>query len=218
MLKAMGDEECRDPAATSAAAAEPGHAGSARPYRRLYIVVPCRHRACARGSAGAVLARKALTKPLCFVLRRSWAEVTVRAERDRGPARARRLDERALLAALGDETLDSSWARLRASLFLLPEFDAEELEVAAPGERDRVLAAAALAAERELDLLGTGPFWLAGQPRGTPTSSGHDVAACVVARARICAARPAERCEGAVGDLAAAVAPARGPGLLARRR
>ena len=106
------------------------------------------------------LARKALTKPPRVVLRRGWAEVSVRTERFRGPARVRRLDERALLAALGDASLDACWARLRARPFLIPQVDAEELECVAPGEPERVLAAAARAAGRELDLLGTGSFRL----------------------------------------------------------
>ena len=111
-------------------------------------------------SQAFVLARKALTKPPRVVLRRGWAEATVRTERFLGPARARRLDERALLAALGDDTLASCWERLRARPFLLPRIDAEELERVAPGERERVQAGAARAADRTLDLLGTGPFRL----------------------------------------------------------
>ena len=81
----------------------------------------------------------------------------------RGPARARRLDERALLVAFGDASLDACWARLRARPFLVPQVDLEKLERVAPGEPDRVLAAAASAAGRELDLLGTGSFRL-GRP------------------------------------------------------
>ena len=107
-----------------------------------------------------VLARKALTKPPRVVLRRGWAEATARTERFRGPARARRLDERALLAALGDDSLDSCWERLRARPFLLPRIDPDELERVAPGEYARVLAAAERARDRELELLGTGPFRL----------------------------------------------------------
>ena len=107
-----------------------------------------------------VLARKALTKPPRVVLRRGWAEAAVRKERFFGPARARRLDKRGLLGAVGDDTLASCWARLRARPFLLPRIDAEELERIAPGERERVLAGAARAADRSLDLLGTGPFQL----------------------------------------------------------
>jgi uncharacterized heparinase superfamily protein len=43
---------------------------------------------------------------------------------------------------------------------LLPDVDRDELEAVAPGETARVLAAAARAHRRELDLLGTGPFRL----------------------------------------------------------
>lgn len=107
-----------------------------------------------------VLARKALTKPPRVVLRRGWAEATVRTERFRGPARARRLDERRLLSALGDGSLDACWERLRARPFVLPSIDADELERVAPGESARVLAGADRAAARELDLLGTGLFCL----------------------------------------------------------
>ncbi|MBA3475368.1 MAG: alginate lyase family protein [Actinobacteria bacterium] len=98
-----------------------------------------------------------------MVLRRAWTEATVRAERVRGPARARALDERALLRALGDDSLESCWDRLRRRSFLKAEVSSEDLAHVAPGERERVLAAAERAASRDLDLLGTGPFRL-GRP------------------------------------------------------
>jgi hypothetical protein len=106
------------------------------------------------------LARKALTKPPRVVVRRAWAEATVRAEKVRGPARARSLDERALLRELGDDSLDVCWLRLRARPFLFASVGAGELERVAPGEAERVRAAAEQAVRRELDLLGTGPFRL----------------------------------------------------------
>ena len=106
------------------------------------------------------LARKALKKPPRVVLRRGWAEVTVRTERVRGPARAGRLDERALLAALGDASLDACWRRLRARPFLIADVSGEELAEVAPDESTRVRAAAELVHARELDILGTGPFRL----------------------------------------------------------
>ena len=106
------------------------------------------------------LARKALTKPPRVVLRRAWSEAAVRAERVRGPARARSLDERALLAALGDASLDACWERLLARPFLSSAVTHDGLARVAPGEPERVLAAAERAAAREVDLLGTGPFRL----------------------------------------------------------
>ena len=106
------------------------------------------------------LARKALKKPPRVVLSRAWSEAAVRTERVRGPARARRLDERTLLAALGDGSLDSCWERLRARPFLIADISREELAQVAPDEPERVLAAAERAAAREIDLLGTGPFRL----------------------------------------------------------
>ena len=106
------------------------------------------------------LARNALRKPPRVVLRRVLAEATVRTERRRGPARARRLDESALLAALGDATVDGCWERLRARPFLRIDLDAETLERVAPSESERIRAAAERATSRELDLLGTGPFRL----------------------------------------------------------
>lgn len=109
------------------------------------------------------LARKALTKPPRVVLRRAWAEAAVRTERVRGPSRARRLDEQALLAALGDSSLTACWARIHARPFLFSEVSRAELEHIALGETKRLLAGAERAADRELDLLGTGPFRL-GRP------------------------------------------------------
>jgi hypothetical protein len=109
------------------------------------------------------LARKALTKPPRVVIRRAWAEATVKTERWRGPRRAARLEERALLAALGDESLESCWARLRRRPFLVGELTPDELAGVLPDERARVLDLAARAAKRELNLLGTGPFNL-GRP------------------------------------------------------
>ena len=106
------------------------------------------------------LARKALTKPPRVVLRRAWSEVTVRNERRRGPARARGLDEYSLVVALGDGSLDACWDRLRARPFLIAGVPAQELERIAPGESERVRAAAKRAAVREVDVLGTGPFRL----------------------------------------------------------
>ena len=116
------------------------------------------------------LARKALTKPPRVVLRRAWAEAAVRTERVRGPARARKLGERALLQALGDRSLDACWDRLRARPFLVPEITRVDLERVAPGETERVLAAAARAEARELDLLGTGMF-----PLGRPADWHTDI-------------------------------------------
>ncbi|HUP33392.1 MAG TPA: alginate lyase family protein [Gaiellaceae bacterium] len=116
------------------------------------------------------LARKALQKPPRVVLRRAWTEAVVRTERRRGPARARALDEHALLHALEDHSLDAAWERLRSRPFLLPDVDRDELEAAAPGEAARALAAAARAHRRELDLLGTGALRL-----GTPADWHTDV-------------------------------------------
>lgn len=116
------------------------------------------------------LARKALTKPPRVVVRRAWAEALVKAEKVRGPARARGLDERTLLRELGDATLDQCWERLLARPFLVPRLDPDALERVAPGEGDRVREGAKRAHRRELDLLGTGPFEL-----GTPADWHTDV-------------------------------------------
>lgn len=109
------------------------------------------------------LARKALTKPPRVVLRRAWAETTVWTERLRGPARARGLDERSLLRSLGDDSLESCWQRLLARPFLIADVSPDELARVAPGEAERVRAAAERAVARQLDLLGTGTFEL-GRP------------------------------------------------------
>jgi hypothetical protein len=116
------------------------------------------------------LARKALTKPPRVILRRAWAEAVGRAERVRGPARANALDEATLLRLLGDRSLDACWERLRAQPSLFAPVDREGLEAVAPGDSERVLAAAERAHRRELDLLGTGPFRL-----GTPADWHTDV-------------------------------------------
>ena len=145
----------------------------------------------------------------------------MRTERVRGPARARRLDERALLSALGDDSLDACWERLRARPFLVADDRrAEELERVAPGEPERVLAAAArAAAARSSTSSAPARSGSDGRPTGTPTSrSGTTWPPAWWRDARLRAARPAERREGPVGDLAAAVAAAGRPGVPARRR
>ena len=93
----------------------------------------------------------------------------MRTERWRGPARARGLDERALLRLLGDHSLDACWERLSARPYLIADVSAKKLDSLAPRESERVLAAATRAAERQLDLLGTGPSDSARPATGTST-------------------------------------------------
>jgi hypothetical protein len=80
------------------------------------------------------VARKALTKPPRLVLRRAWAEATVRAERVRGPHRARALDKRALLREFGDDSHESCWERLRSRRFITADLTRDGLDRIAPGE------------------------------------------------------------------------------------
>ena len=167
------------------------------------------------------LARKALTKPPRVVLRRALgggdgadgalprAGAGAAARRARAARSARRRLARRLLGAAPAHARSSS-----------PTSTPEELERVAPGERERVLAARRARGRRGSST--SSALGRSGSARPadwhTDVVSGTTWPPAWWRDARVRAARPAERREGAVGDLAPAVAAAGRPGVPARRR
>ena len=112
-----------------------------------------------------------MTKRLFELIRRGWRKpphVIVRwlarqagAELDQrmAPSRVRWLDGDRLLGLLGEENLDSLWARLGAAPFpaFLGPVDQDSLEDLSTGETARILAAAEDAIAHRVDFLGSGP-------------------------------------------------------------
>lgn len=90
-----------------------------------------------------------------------WAEAGAELERVRAPRRAAALDDDSLLRATGTASVDELWSMLlHRAPFRQHPFDPAEHERIAPGDTQRVLAAAAAAAARRVDLLGSGPVTL----------------------------------------------------------
>ncbi len=83
----------------------------------------------------------------------------------RAPGRERALTEKRLLAELGADTVDALWARLAQAPFpAMTEPVTEKVyEKHCPGDAARIRAAAGMAVERRVDLLGSGPVAL-GKP------------------------------------------------------
>lgn len=105
--------------------------------------------------------RRVGRKPPRYVAARLLQEARFRSERLLAPRRVRRFDERALLATLGAETVDEAWETLASRPYVAQtRMNVAELERIAPGSVACIETAAALAAERRIDLLGTGPFTL----------------------------------------------------------
>ena len=124
-----------------------------------------------RGLARARVGASRAAKPPRVVLRRARAEVTVRTERYRGPARARRLDQSALLAALGERLAGRMLGAPAGTALLRRRCRRGGRSSASPPVRATGCSRGAeRAAVRELDLLGTGPFRL-----GTPADWHTDV-------------------------------------------
>lgn len=110
----------------------------------------------------ALLARKIFSKSPGYVIRRVLQEVDCELDRWRAPKRARSLDRNRLLAMAQVSSVDELWSRLRGRPFpaVTTPIDAAALDRVTPGESARILAAAQLACERTVDLLGTGPVKL----------------------------------------------------------
>jgi hypothetical protein len=110
----------------------------------------------------ALLARKIFRKSPGYVIRRVLQEADCELDRWRAPKRARSLDRDRLLAMARVSSIDELWSRLRGRPFpaMTAPIDAAALDRVAPGENTRILAAARLACERTVDVLGTGPVAL----------------------------------------------------------
>lgn len=96
-------------------------------------------------------------KPPAYILERVWHELQMRVERVRAPRRAARFSASYLAQRHGFSSVDAWWNALGARRYLAhlspvgPEYD-----VRCPGDRERILAAAARARAHRVDLLGSG--------------------------------------------------------------
>jgi hypothetical protein len=106
----------------------------------------------------ATRARRVLTKPPTYVLRRVWSEIDHTLARFTQPAFGRNFSTRDLLRRTAARDAQALWARLLDnSRRLFPELPArQELDSLVPGESARILEAAARALRNEIDLLGSG--------------------------------------------------------------
>lgn len=95
-----------------------------------------------------------------MIAERAWAEAIGELERVRAPRRAARFDDAMLLRATDRTSIDDLWAGLLERAPFRRPFDAAAHERVAPGDSERVLTAARAAADRRVDLLGSGPVTL----------------------------------------------------------
>lgn len=109
--------------------------------------------------------KRVLRKPPGYVIRRVLHEGERETDRWMAPLRERGLGRRRLLALARASSVDALWTRLRERPFpaWTGSLDAATLDRIAPGESARILAAAQLACQRTVDVLGTGPVTL-GKP------------------------------------------------------
>ncbi|MDI1264407.1 MAG: alginate lyase family protein [bacterium] len=108
--------------------------------------------------------RRVLSKPPGFVAQRILQEGERELDRWLAPIRERNLGRQRLLSLARAASVDQLWTRLRERPFpaWTSAIDGGELDRIEPGERARILAAAELACNRTVDLLGTGPVALGG--------------------------------------------------------
>lgn len=103
--------------------------------------------------------RRVLSKPPRYIVERLSLELRMRAERLRGPRRARRWNAAYLARLHGFATVDAWWQALGERAYLAhvgPAFASAEHDTLCPGDRERVLAAARRACDHVVDLLGSG--------------------------------------------------------------
>lgn len=107
-------------------------------------------------------AKRILGKPPGYVLRRVLQEGEAELDRFGAPWRERRMNRRRLLAMSRTSSIEQLWGILRTRPFpaVTSPVDSTVLDEIASGESGRVIAAARLACERTIDLLGTGPITL----------------------------------------------------------
>lgn len=112
----------------------------------------------------ALRAHKILRKSPRYVARRVWQEADCELDRWFAPRRARNLGRDRLLAMARVSSVKELWIRLRDRPFpaVTASMDAAALDRVEPGESARILAAAQLACERTVNVLGTGPVALGG--------------------------------------------------------
>jgi uncharacterized heparinase superfamily protein len=102
---------------------------------------------------------RGLRKPPSYIFERVQQEAGKFVDRWAAPRRAR-LSERGMLSLLESPDLDTAWSALMARPYpFLPEkVSIETLRAVAPGEVERILADAELAASHRIDILGSGPI------------------------------------------------------------
>src|SRR5437879_6184562 len=103
-------------------------------------------------------ARRALSMPPGYIVRRVAQDLAGEADRYFAPRRARRLDVRALLRATKAESVGELWQRLsrRPYPFFAERISVTEYEVLCPGDAQRIFNAAERAMNHQVDLLGSG--------------------------------------------------------------
>lgn len=103
--------------------------------------------------------RRGLKKPPAYIAMRLLQEAVRVSDRWRAPRREGAMTEERLLAILEQPTIDVAWDALleRPYPFVPTSLSPDELEGAAPGEFERILAEADLALAHRIDLLGSGP-------------------------------------------------------------
>jgi len=113
----------------------------------------------------AARARRALRKPPHVLARRLADEFGQELERLRAPRRSSRTNIRSVLAAIGDASIESAWARLAGRPFpaYVGRLDSGNVDRVCPGEPDRVLQAAESVIALRVDMHGSGPVQL-GRP------------------------------------------------------
>ena len=105
--------------------------------------------------------RRVLRKPASYIVERLSHELRMRAERVRGPRRARRWSAAYLARLHGFATVDAWWQALGERPYLAHLGPAAaEYEALCPNDRERVLAAARRARDHVVDLLGSGDVHL----------------------------------------------------------
>ena len=107
-------------------------------------------------------ARRIVRKGPSYLAERAKREAACALDRWLAPRRERGLDRKRLLALANVGSVESLWMHLadRPYPAVTTSFDADALDHLVPGDTARIIAAAEMACNRTVDLLGTGPIAL----------------------------------------------------------